>query len=102
MAVYRPALKSLLNALHAFVAVTITDHQDKGEWFLVKSRMASDAELFRRLEGNWRRMVKPNASQFALLHVAGGPESGVWLHYLATPEIAAKYEPGCHRLPSWE
>jgi len=83
------------------VTATITDLNNKGEWFLVKSRIHTDGEVFSRLERRWRVIVGNKADRFALHLVAGGTDKGVWIHYFPTDLIAAEYAPGCHRLSSW-
>jgi hypothetical protein len=98
---YGNILGPFLESVKGTAQVTVINYRNKAEWFLLRPRILTEAEVFTRLERNWRVLVGPNASRFALLHVAGGQECGLWVHFLSTPQAVAEYEPGCHRLPAW-
>jgi hypothetical protein len=102
MPAYPPQLDDLLDAVRRIAPTHVVDQQGHGEWFHVRSRLVAAQDLFTRLERHWKKMVSHHNDRFALLYVESGPDCGVWIHYFATPQIAAEYEPGCHRLPSWQ
>jgi len=101
MPAYPPILDDMLDTLKRLAPIHIVDLQGHGEWFHVRSRLVAGSDLFTRLERHWKRVVGAHADRFALLYVESGPDNGVWIHFFPTPQIAAEYEPGCHRLPSW-
>jgi len=98
---YGSPLGDVLYAIKRTAAVRVVDYKGRGEWFLLKTRLIAEPDLFARMERNWRMIVGGHEKRFALLHVAEGPECGVWVHYFPTLQVANEYLPGCHRLPSW-
>jgi hypothetical protein len=98
---YAYPLSGVLAEVTREVQATITDLDNKGEWFCVKSRIHTDDDIFSRLDRRWRVITGNNGNRFALLLVSGGPDKGVWIHYFITEKTAAEYAPGSHRLASW-
>ena len=98
---YGTILGTVLDAVRGSAQVSVRDYHRKGEWFQLKSRILADQDTFDRLERNWREIVGPHSNRFALLHVAGGPNSGIWIHFLANEQMCQEYLPGCHRLDTW-
>ena len=83
-----------------FTRMQIAD--GRGEWVLLKSASCSDQFLFDMLKLGWPTFVPfAEARRFALIYCWSGPNSGIWLHYLATPALCAEYLPGCHKIVSW-
>jgi hypothetical protein len=67
------------------------------EWFLLRSTVLSNEQLFAMLRAAWPAVVGPEPHKFALLHCRTGPNAGVWFHLLPN----AEYEPGCHEVVSF-
>jgi hypothetical protein len=98
----RPPLSTVLDNINRFNPVTVTCTDGRREWFLLRSTQFPDQLLFEKLKFNWRQFVPfADAGRFALIFCRSGPNSGVWLHYLATPALRGEYLPGCHEIASW-
>jgi hypothetical protein len=98
----RPPLSTVLNNIKRTNTVTATCTDGRGEWVLLKSRQSPDQLLFEKLKFSWPQLVPfADARRFALIFCSSGPNSGIWLHYLATPALCAEYLPGCHKIDSW-
>ncbi|HEY2013343.1 MAG TPA: hypothetical protein VGH38_07560 [Bryobacteraceae bacterium] len=101
MAFYGQPLARVLDRISRVGAVSVHDYQNSGEWFLLEPELFEDPVYFAILHGQWKSIVGPNASSFALIYCQGGLEPGVWLHYLKTPRHCAEYLPGCYQIPVW-
>jgi hypothetical protein len=97
-----PPLSTVLENLNRAYPVTATSTDGRGEWVLLKSEMFPDRFLFDRLKLDWPQFVPyAESRRFALIFCRTGPNSGVWLHYFATPTLRTDYLPGCHEIVSW-
>jgi hypothetical protein len=98
-----PPLSTVLDNINRTNPVTATCPDGRGEWLLLESEEFSDRLLFDKLKLSWSQFA-PYAEdeRFALIFCRSGLNSGVWLHYLATPKACAEYLPGCHEVVSWD
>jgi hypothetical protein len=98
----QPPLSTVLDNINRTNPVITTCTDGRGEWVLLTSRQFPDQLLFDKLKFNWSQLVPfAEAKRFALICCVSGPNSGIWLHYLATPALCAGYLPGCHKVESW-
>jgi hypothetical protein len=97
MAGYPVVLAGVLDGIQQAIKVNIEDYDGEEEWFEIESDDLEDSDLYFQLRLHWNRIVGIHSKSFALLHCQGGPDSGVWVHYLDGNE----YLPGCHRLATW-
>jgi len=98
----QPPLSTVLGSINRLCAASATCSDGRGEWFVVKSDQFPDQVLFNRLQAGWSQIVPAvQRGSFALILCRGGPNSGVWLHYLSTPLLRSEYLAGCYDIISW-
>ncbi len=96
-----PILEMVLSNINRVSWVT-PDFDDNNEWIFLKPRVMTEWNLFRRLNLRWPRIVPPEEQpNFALTYCHFGQNRGLWLHHLATLQLRADYEPGCHEIYYW-
>ncbi len=98
---YPPELGLALNNINRVSWVTPRTDADS-EWFHLKPKLNTNWNLFRELQRNWSKILPPaSRPRFALIFCHFGPNAGVWLHYLGTPQLRAENAAKCEEIYYW-
>jgi hypothetical protein len=98
---YPAPLAQVIARINKITPVSDEDYDGSGEWVYIESDDLWDHQLLDKIRRNWSSITGQYAHDMAVYYCQGGPDSGVWLHHLSTPELRADNYCGCHQLPSW-